>query len=102
MGARLVVADVNLELAKQTCESFRAGQGGENARLVPFRCDVAAMEEVADLIKFTVNTFGALHHCFNNAGTEGRRAPFHETSAEDFMKVMGVNAGGIFNCMSQE
>jgi len=96
-GARVVVADIDLELATKTCELSGAGESA-----VPFRCDVSSAEEVQRLVDFAVSKFGAIHHCFNNAGIEGTRKPLHETSAADFSRVMAVNAGGIFNCMAAE
>eukprot|EP00927_Polykrikos_kofoidii_P009823 TRINITY_DN14116_c0_g1_i1.p1 TRINITY_DN14116_c0_g1~~TRINITY_DN14116_c0_g1_i1.p1 ORF type:complete len:313 (-),score=56.35 TRINITY_DN14116_c0_g1_i1:120-998(-) len=100
-GARVVVADIDEELAKETCELCNAASS-ETVVAAPFRCDVADMREVEALVDFAVRTFGALHHCFNNAGIEGKRAPLHEASAEDYARVMAVNAGGIFNCMARE
>ncbi|CAK0834059.1 unnamed protein product [Prorocentrum cordatum] len=58
--------------------------------------------KVDALVQQTVATFGSLHHCFNNAGIEGGRAPLHETAPGDFERVMAVNAGGVFNCMRAE
>lgn len=104
-GAQVVVADVKKDLAEETCQ-LSAGEAAAGGRQMPatapFACDVASMEEVEALVRFTVGRFGALHHCFNNAGIEGRRSPIHEASAEDFTRVLAVNAGGVFNCMAQE
>jgi len=100
-GARVVVADIDIELATQTCALAEA-RSGMGPVMLPFQCDVASEKEVQALVDFAVAEFGAIHHCFNGAGIEGSRGPLHETTAEGFSRVMAVNAGGIFHCMAKE
>jgi len=99
-GASVVVADVDADLAAKTCEL--ANQERQEPVAFPFCCDVSSMEEVKKLVAFAVEKLGGLHHCLNNAGIEGNRAQLHEQTFEDWSRVMGVNAGGVFNCMSRE
>lgn len=129
-GAKVVVADMDADLAKETCAlgkqchpataEAEPGRATKRARsssssssdgydiprekppLVPFLCDVADMLQVEEMVEFTVQTFGGLHHCVNNAGMEGRRARLHEQRLDDFTRVISVNVGGLFNCMKQE
>eukprot|EP00933_Yihiella_yeosuensis_P017034 TRINITY_DN14346_c1_g1_i1.p1 TRINITY_DN14346_c1_g1~~TRINITY_DN14346_c1_g1_i1.p1 ORF type:complete len:300 (-),score=49.16 TRINITY_DN14346_c1_g1_i1:305-1153(-) len=95
-GACVVVADINLKLAAETVALAR----DFSDKVLPYQCDVSVIEEVENMVKFAVSEFGALHHCFNNAGIEGSRARLHEMDPKKYVEVMSTNAGGVFNCMS--
>lgn len=43
--------------------------------------------------------FGRVDCSVNCAGVEGERAPVHESSVENWDRVLGVNARGAFLCM---
>ena len=54
-------------------------------------------EDVAALVDFTVDRFGALHIMFNNAGISGARtASLLEDDFADFHRVLGTNLLGVF------
>lgn len=54
------------------------------------------------MVHFAVATFGAIHHCVNNAAVFCPKAPLHEQTPEDFSRVMSVNTTGVFLCMRAE
>ncbi len=91
-GARVVVADVDEEGLADTLTSIRAAGGAALAR----RCDVSRETEVAALMAFAVETYGALDTVFNNAGIEQPVTPSHDVSEELFDRVIGVNLKGTF------
>eukprot|EP00929_Paragymnodinium_shiwhaense_P021189 TRINITY_DN13886_c0_g1_i1.p1 TRINITY_DN13886_c0_g1~~TRINITY_DN13886_c0_g1_i1.p1 ORF type:complete len:247 (+),score=52.80 TRINITY_DN13886_c0_g1_i1:95-835(+) len=105
-GAKVVVADIRLDLAEETCrvavEKLGVDEESLATRLLPCQCDVADEAAVERLVAFAVKSFGALHHCFNNAGVEGTRRSLHETPYAEYQRIMAVNAGGIFNCMAKQ
>lgn len=65
--------------------------------------DVSNSNEVEEMVKSTVSTFGKLDFAFNNAGNaEGKPALTHEFSEEDFDRMMGVTIKGVWLCLKYE
>jgi NAD(P)-dependent dehydrogenase (short-subunit alcohol dehydrogenase family) len=92
-GAAVVVADL---------ESARAG-GEETVRAIAdaggraefFPCDVASAADNDALVAQVVTSYGRLDYAVNNAGI-GVHQLLHETSDEDFDRVVAVNLRGTF------
>ncbi len=63
-GARVVVADVDLERAKETVQLIEDAGGTAVAE----RCDVSQEADVEATIALAVSTFGRLDIIFNNVG----------------------------------
>jgi glucose 1-dehydrogenase len=59
--------------------------------------DVSKEEDVLEMVKATVEKFGALDILINNAGVQTEK-PSHELEASDYDFVMGVNLRGAFFC----
>ncbi|MBT6275997.1 MAG: glucose 1-dehydrogenase [Chromatiales bacterium] len=97
-GARVAVADINLEGIEETAQTIRDA-GGE---AVAFPCDVTDEASVKQLIANVVETFGALHCAHNNAGVEGEYARTAETTEANFDFTYSVNLKGVFFCMKAE
>ena len=70
--AKVVVSDVNAEGGEETVSSI-LNQGGE-ATFV--HCDVSRTDQVEELVRRTVSTYGRLDAAHNNAGIPGIRVPF--------------------------
>ncbi len=88
-GAKVVVADVNVEHGEELVASL-----GEAA--VFKRTDVASAEQVQELVDFTVAHFGGLHIMFNNAGISGAvHDRFLDDDLKDFEQVIAVNLFGV-------
>ena len=88
-GAKVVIADIDAETGK-SC----AAQHGADAAFK--QTDVADVEQVRELVDFTVETFGGIHVMFNNAGISGARHPrLEEEDFADFHRVMEVNLLGV-------
>ncbi|WP_109524471.1 MULTISPECIES: SDR family NAD(P)-dependent oxidoreductase [Nocardia] len=88
-GARVVIADTNRERGAEVAEACGTG--------AIFRCvDVADLEQMAGLITFALDAFGALDVMVNNAGISGtlHRSILHDDLA-DFTRVMSVNVLGV-------
>jgi 3alpha(or 20beta)-hydroxysteroid dehydrogenase len=87
-GARVVIADVLAEEGHAL-----ASELGDNTRFV--RLDVASEQSWTDAIEKVHADFGPVTSLVNNAGVEFA-APLHETSVEQFDRVIGVNLKGVF------
>jgi 2-keto-3-deoxy-L-fuconate dehydrogenase len=92
-GAKVVVADVNLEAANAVAEEIAKAGGTANVQ----RMNVADEEEVKAAIAGTVERYGRLDILVNNAGISSV-GNLLETSAEEFDRVMAVNLKGVFLC----
>lgn len=94
-GAIVVVSDINLESAKKVAEEIVTNGGTSR----PIKVNVAKFEEVNNLIKTTVEEFGRLDVIVNNAGIGPNLLRTHESSLEDWDRVIAVNQTGVFYCM---
>lgn len=90
-GARVACADVNDEAAGKTVAEIEAG-GGTAATVA---CDVTDEGSVAEAVAAVVGAFGRPQIVCNVAGV-GRFAHAHETSKEDWDRIIGVNLTGVF------
>ena len=93
-GARVVVADVDLDRARETVGLVEGADG----RAVAVGADVSADADVARMIGAAVDTFGRLDILFNNVGIPTPRLgmTFLDHSLEDFERLTAVNFRGVF------
>lgn len=98
-GAKLVVADMNVEGGQQTVHMITE-QGGE---AIWVQTDVTQPTAVKALISKTVETYGRLDCAHNNAGISGGgHALTAEYSEERWHQVIAVNLTGVWLCMKYE
>lgn len=94
LGARLVIADVNLEKAAQAVgrlKRFGAADG------LAIACDITKREEVEAMTAAAVKKFKRIDVLVNNAGI----CPFvhvMEMSPEVWQRTLDVNLTGAFHC----
>jgi NAD(P)-dependent dehydrogenase (short-subunit alcohol dehydrogenase family) len=93
-GAKVVVADVQPDWAKETVRQVEAAGGVA----VAVECDVSLDEQVADMIASAVDHFGRLDIVFNNVGIPTPRLgmSFEEHTVDDFDRLVAVNLRGVF------
>lgn len=91
-GAKLVLVDYNVTTGEETLELVKE-QDGE---AIFVQADVSKEEDVENYIQKAVETFGKIDVAFNNAGIIQKFQPFHETSLNDFSRIIDVNLKGIF------
>ena len=99
-GARVVVADVNVEGGEETVQLIKE-TGGE-AILV--HADVSKPEDTQAMVVQAVEIFGSLDCAFNNAGIGGGKER-HLTAdylEDDWDRVMSINLKGVWLCMKAE
>lgn len=88
-------AEATAEQAMQrACEQLAGGCG---VKAIPIQGDVGKEADILRIVSSTIEQFGGLDILVNNAGIQTERLS-HETSAEDFDRIMGVNLKGAFLC----
>ena len=97
-GAKVVVSDIAIEGGQATVERILSAGGEAIFQL----CDVTDAEQVQNLIKVAVSTYGQLDIAFNNAGVEGEAATTPNCSLENFDLNIDVNLKGVFLCMKYQ
>ena len=89
-GARVAVADLDLESAEGVASQIRRAGGAARA----FAVDVARRDSMRGLIAGVVEGHGRLDVMFNNAGIS-KTINFLDTTEEDFERIMRVNGLGV-------
>ena len=94
-GAKVVVADVDLERAKETVQLIEEAGG----TAIADQCDVSQEADVEATIALAVSSFGRLDIIFNNVGVPTPRPGliFEEHTVDDFDRLFAINAKGVFN-----
>lgn len=91
-GMKVVLADVEASAMARTAKELSAA--GVTLLAVP--TDVSKANEVENLARKTLESFGAVHLLFNNAGVAQSGAVWEMTVA-DWEWVMGVNLWGVIH-----
>lgn len=97
-GANVAVADINLDAAQKVVGAIEAAGGTAAATA----CDVGEAHAVKAMVDWTVQTFGALHGAFNNAGIGGPGGLAQDIDIDEYHKLMNVNLHSVFYCMKYE
>ena len=97
-GARVVVADIDVEAARQTVELIGAVQGESLAVGV----NVAEPASVEAMIGLTLQRFGRLVCAHNNAGVDGEQSLTADCTEANWDRLMAVNLKGVWWCMKFE
>lgn len=98
-GAKVVIADIAYQAAKETEEALTA-KGREALAL---KVDVSSVEDTQEMARKTAERFGRIDILVNNAAILGRvrisrGMPFYELTLEEWNRVMAVNVTGGFLC----
>jgi NAD(P)-dependent dehydrogenase (short-subunit alcohol dehydrogenase family) len=102
-GARVAVADLMAEAARETVALVNAAGG----QAISLSGDVSRDADVRAMIEAVVSTYGRLHCAFNNAGIAGWQVDAvgkktAEWSEEAFDRMIAVNLKGVWLCMRHE
>jgi len=89
-GARVAVVDVDLTSAERV---VRAAPGETDT--LALEADVSRVEDVQAMVERVVDRFGRIDVLCNNAGI-GVAAVCHETTEEDWDRVLAVDLKGVF------
>ena len=98
-GANVVVADIDDAGARGTLEQIeRAG-----AKSLYVRTDVSKEAQCERMVASAVKAFSRLDIAFNNAGIMAAYGEkLHESTEEEWDRLMAVNFKGVFLCMKHE
>ena len=88
---------VNYRSGKEKAEEVVKGITAKGGKAVALPGDVADFAQAKTLIEQTVKELGGLHILINNAGIAKDGLIFN-LEPEDWLSVMRVNFGGVFNC----
>lgn len=91
-GAKVVFGDIRDDDGKAVEAEIRSA-GGEAAYV---HLDVTNEDDWRTAVATAVDRFGALHVLINNAGIVIPRVPIEERTAEEWDRVLAVNAKGVF------
>lgn len=89
-GARVGIVDVDPSGGEETLAEVRRLSGG-----FFFAADVSEAADAEAMVAAAVRELGGLDVLVNNAGV-GVAAPLHETSLEDWQRVIDIDLTGVF------
>lgn len=95
-GAKVVVADIQLEIAQETAKEIE--QLGSEA--LPVQVDIANLGSVKAMFSATLDKFGRYDAIINNAGIN-RDGMLHKMTDEMWDKVIAVDLTGTFYCVRE-
>jgi 3-oxoacyl-[acyl-carrier protein] reductase len=81
------------DAANEVVQAIEAGGG----RAIAVQGDVSEYEDAERVVKETIDGLGGLHILVNNAGIARDKLVFN-MEPNDWLDVMKVNFGGVFNC----
>lgn len=92
-GARVTIADIDLEPARRLSDKIVAAGG----KAIAAQMDVSSAESVAAAVDATVQAFGGIDILVNNAGICPLKR-FEEIQLDEWERVLAVNLTGAFIC----
>lgn len=90
-GAKVAVADMNLEGAESTVSEIEANGGSAIAVLT----NVSKEEDIQNLIDTTVNTYGTVDILVNNAGIMDKMAAVGNVTDELWDRIFAINTTSV-------
>ncbi|MDQ6531906.1 glucose 1-dehydrogenase [Flavobacterium sp. LHD-85] len=91
-GAKVVVADINVEHGEETVKTIKE-KGGEAFFI---KGDSSSAADNKHMVEVTVSKYGRLDIACNNAGMGGPAKPTGEYEPEAWDKVIALNLSGVF------
>ena len=94
-GANVVCADIDADGARRP--AAQVTQRGPKALAVT--ADVTRREQVNDMVRRAIDTFGTVNFLFNSAGAALRRSKFLDIDDALFERTYALNVNGVFYAM---
>ena len=91
-GMKVVLADVERDSLTQTEKELKRS----GANVISVITDVSKSEDIENLARLTIDTFGEIHFLCNNAGV-GMGGFLWDCTLTDFNWVLGVNLWGVIH-----
>lgn len=92
-GAKVVIADINLEAARETV-ALQESAGGD---AIAVKVDVTRKAETLDMAESALRRFGRIDVLVNNAGSRCLKS-FLDHTEEDWHRMIDINLTGHFFC----
>ncbi|MEA2209924.1 MAG: hypothetical protein QOF54_2401 [Solirubrobacteraceae bacterium] len=89
-GAHVVIADFDEAAAEETVGMLAGRRGTVVAT------DVTKVDQVERAVEVCTDRFGRLDYLHNNAGVAGSKLILHETTEQDWERIVGVNMWGAW------
>ena len=93
-GAKVLVADINLEQAEKVVAEIEAG--GHPGAAAAAQVDVSVYSQVEGAVQRAVDVFGKLDVIFNNAGIAGGKPLLEHDPAVDYAPMIRVDQDGVY------
>jgi len=97
-GAKVVVSDINEKHGNETVEKILKNSG----EAIFIKADVGDAKQCKALVEKTIETYGSVDICFNNAGISGESNPIADMSIEGWNKMIQINLSSVFYCMKYQ
>ncbi len=97
-GANIAIADMKPDNVDRAMDEIKK----ENPKAIFIECDVSVFHQVQAAIEKVVSTFGTLDIALNNAGIGGKSYKVGDMPEQEWLKVIGIDLNGVFNCMRHE
>src|SRR5688572_23549006 len=97
LAAEGAAIGVNYRSGKQQAQEVVDAIKASGGTALPVPGDVSDYEQAQEMVRQTVEELGGLHILVNNAGIAKDGLIFNMEPA-DWLDVMKVNFGGVFNC----
>jgi 3-oxoacyl-[acyl-carrier protein] reductase len=97
LAAEGAAVAVNYRSGADAANEVVAAIEANGGRAAAIQGDVADFGEAQRVVTETIETLGGLHILVNNAGIARDKLVFH-MEPDDWLDVMKVNFGGVFNC----
>ena len=94
-GMKVVLADIEEQALMRASQELKA-TGGAGTQVLAVQTDVSKATDVEALARKTMETYGAVHLVFNNAGV-GAGTLIWESTLADWEWTMGVNLWGVIH-----
>src|SRR5690349_3962165 len=97
LAAEGAAVAVNYRSGADAANEVVAAIEAAGGRAAAIQGDVADFDDAQRVVKATIEELGGLHILVNNAGIARDKLVFH-MEPDDWLDVMKVNFGGVFNC----
>jgi 3-oxoacyl-[acyl-carrier protein] reductase len=97
LAAEGAAVGVNYRSGAEQAQEVVGQIEGAGGRAVAIQGDVAEWEQAQAVVQKTIDELGGLHVLVNNAGIS-KDALIYNMDPGDWLAVMRVNFGGVFNC----
>jgi len=91
-GAKIIVADLNLEGAENTAAEIRKNGG----HAIGVKVDVADSYSISSMVKVAIAAFGKISILSNTAGIFDNYSPLLDTTFEQWEKYLDINISSLF------